>query len=667
MSQRLKQLYEFGLFTLDGTESRLLRDGQPVPLAPKVLETLIVLIESSGHVVDKKELMERLWPDSFVEEANLAVNISQLRKALGVADNGTQFIETVPKRGYRFAGQVTMFSAERRDLVVHERTRSRIVIEEHETDSDDEARLTIEPNRQPPRAAAAVLASPPTIRTATNPTSWVKRNSTAIIAVTMVTTITIAAYFVLIRSSAGHDLALKPNRLAILPFRNLRPNAETDFLGPSMTDALINRLSHIRTLMVRPSSYVQKYGSQEIDPQVVARELGVDKLLIGSFMRDGDDLRVTAQLVDVNQGDVLWNETIDVKYNKLLTMEDRVAEQIIKGLRLNLSPVEMQRVNSDAPQNPQAYEVFLHGRHLISSNDHQTAIKLLEESVSLDPAYALAWAYLGKAYSVTGSQYFGGREFHDKAQAAYEKALALKPQQPEARMLLANFLTENNRVEEAVPILRAVIEENPNHSLARWELSYAYRYSGMLDQSIAEGESALQLDPHITGHLFNSYLYAGESERFINSLPMRDDAYTLFYRGLGYYYMKDWARVSVYFDRAYQLDSRALVSQLGKVLKLSMEGRNREGLELLKGTEDELNHDPFGDGELSYKLAQCYSVLGDRASALRLLKKSIDQGFFCYPYFISDQLLDHIRGEAGYASLMEVARQRHQRFKDAFF
>src|SRR6266436_4878566 len=669
MSQRLKHLYEFGPFTLDETESRLLRDGQPVQLAPKVLETLIVLIESSGHVVDKKELMVRLWPDSFVEEANLTVNISQLRKTLGKAENGTHFIETVPKRGYRFAAQVTMVAAERGDLVVHERTRSRIVIEEHETCDDDDAPLTMELPARTARARAAVLALPQTVRTATNPISWVKRNSTlsAVIALTMVTTIAVAAYFVFMKRGTRHDLALKPNTLAILPFRNLRPNAETDFLGPSMTDALINRLSHIRTLMVRPSSYVQKYSSQEVDPQVVALELNVDKLLIGSFLRDGDDLRVNAQLVDVNQGDVLWNETIDVKYNKLLTMEDRVAEQIIKGLRLNLSPVEMQRVNSDAPQNPQAYEVFLHGRHLISSNDHQTAIKLLEESVSLDPTYALAWAYLGKAYSVTGSQYFGGREFHDKAQAAYEKALALKPQQPEARMLLANFLTENNRVEEAVPMLRAVIDENPNHSLARWELSYAYRYSGMLEQSIAEGESALRLDPHITGHLFNSYLYAGEPERFVNSLPMRDDAYTLFYRGLGHYYMKDWARVSVYFDRAYQLDSSALVSQVGEVLKLAMEGHNREALELLKGTESKLQQDPFGDGELSYKLAESYSVLGDSASALRLLKKSIDQGFFCYPYFISDSLLDNIRGETEYASLMEVARQRHQRFKDAFF
>jgi DNA-binding winged helix-turn-helix (wHTH) protein/TolB-like protein/Tfp pilus assembly protein PilF len=670
MSQQMKQLYEFGHFTLDMAESRLLRDGRPVPLKPKVLETLLVLIESSGHVLEKQELMQRLWPDSFVEEANLTVNISQLRRALGDDENGERFIETVPKRGYRFAAQVTKIMAERADLVVHERTRSRIVIEEHETDRDEGIQSTANLHGSPAHALMpSALALPQTDHTTHDPKAWVRRNKTfsAIIGVTVVTAMAVATYFVARKPSSRPEPPLKPNSLAILPFRNLRPNAETDFLGPSMADAVINRLSHIRTLMVRPSSYVQKYGKQDIDPQVAARELSVDKVVTGSFLRDGDNLRVTAQLIDVNRGDVLWNETIDVKYEKLLTMEDRVAEQIIKGLRLNLSPAETERLKIDAPQNPRAYEAFLYGRHLISGNEHQKAIKLLEESVSLDPNYALAWTYLGKAYSVTASQYFGGREFHDKAQAAYEKALALKPQLPETRMLLANFLTENNRVEEAVPILRKVIEENPNHSLARWELSYAYRYSGMLDQSIAEGESALQLDPHITGHLFNSYLYAGEHEKFVNSLPMRDDPYTLFYRGLGHYYMKDWARASVYFDRAHQLDSGALVSQLGEVLKLAMDGHNREGLELLKVIESKLEKDPFGDGELSYKLAECYSVLEDRASALRLLKKSIDQGFFCYPYFVSDPLLDNIRGETQYAALIEKARQRHERFKQTFF
>lgn len=665
MSRQTKHLYEFGPFRLDPTECLLVHDGQAVPLTPKVLETLIVLVENRGHMLEKEELMKRLWPDSFVEDANLTVNISQLRKALAQNADEDQYIETIPKRGYRFVADVRDIWEEPADLIVRERTRSRIVIEEHEIDDRGEIKQTVAGQVLPTRTTSVgTLAT-----TISKPIVWVRRQTIVwrVIAAALIVSITVAGYFLFSKPAARNTMLPNSHNLAVLPFHNLRPNTETDFLGPAMANALINRLARIRAVMVRPSSYVQKYEGREVDPKVVATELNVDKLVTGSFLRDGENLRVTVQLVDVNQGDVLWSETIDVKYEQLLTMEDRVTEQIIKGLRLNLSPEDIERVKEDTPKNPRAYEVFLHGRHLISSSEHQKAINLLEESVSLDPTYALAWTYLGKAYAVTASQYFGGRIFHDKAKAAYERALALKPRQPEARMLLANFLTESNRVEEAVPILREVIEENPNHSLARWELSYAYRYSGMLDQSIAEGESALQLDPHITGHLFNSYLYAGQPEKFVSSLPMRDEAYTLFYRGLGNYYMKDWARASVYFDRARQLDPTALVSQLGEVLKLSMDGHDREALEVLRGVERKLEKDPFGDGELSYKLAECYSLLGDASSALRLLRNSIDQGFFCYPYFIADPLLEHVRAEPQFTSLIEGARQRHERFKQTFF
>ncbi len=151
MAQRMTQFYEFGRFTLDVQECRLLRDGLRVPLKPKVFETLILLVENSGHMMDKDELMKRLWPDTFVEEANLAVNISQLRKVLGEAENGEQYIETIPKRGYRFNAPVSEVMAEPVDLIVRESVRSRIVIEEEESASLRNQRPKIAGNS--PRAA----------------------------------------------------------------------------------------------------------------------------------------------------------------------------------------------------------------------------------------------------------------------------------------------------------------------------------------------------------------------------------------------------------------------------------------------------------------------------------------------------------------------------------
>ncbi len=658
MSQQTKRLYEFGCFRLDREECLLLHNGRPVSLKPKTLEMLTLLIENSGRMLEKEELMRRLWPDSFVEEANIAVNISQLRKALGQNGNGEQYIETVPKRGYRFVAAVREINVEAPALIVRERVRSHVIIEEQETDGEDELSIARE-------TSISARAIPALLR----PTrSWFKTHPLlTIIASSLLTAAVVTAYFIYPRSNGRTITPLAPHNLAILPFRNLKPDPETDFLGPSMAEAVINKLSHVRSIIVRPASYVQKYRNQEIDPKTVANELGADKLLIGTFLKNGNDLQVSSQLLNAGTGEILWRDTLSLKYEQLSTIEDQVAQQIIKGLQVSLSVAELERLNLDPPQNALAYDNFLRGRYLISSNEHQTAIRLLEESVRLDPNYALAWTYLGKAYSITASQYFGGREFHEKAQAAYDKALALKPRQLETRVLLANFLTENDRVEEAVPMLRRVIEDNPNHPFARWELSYAYRYAGMLNESIAEGETALELYPHLTGHLFNSYLYSGQYEKFITSLPMRDDAYTLFYRGLGHYYLKDWPRASFYFDRAYERDAAPALSQIGRALKLGMDEKNRDALEVLGATESKLEKDPSGDGEISYKMAQAYSVNGDNGRALRWLAKSIGQGFFCYPYFTSDPLLDHLRGEAQYLTLINQARDRHDQFSRKFF
>src|SRR5436853_785208 len=132
LTQQAKHFFEFGPFRLDTSERILLRDGQPVPLTPKALQTLLVLVESSGRILDKDELLSRVWPDTFVEEITLAQNVSTLRKALGVDQEGRQYIETVPRRGYRFVASVREWRDEGADLVVAEHSRSRIVIEQHE-------------------------------------------------------------------------------------------------------------------------------------------------------------------------------------------------------------------------------------------------------------------------------------------------------------------------------------------------------------------------------------------------------------------------------------------------------------------------------------------------------------------------------------------------------
>ena len=460
-----------------------------------------------------------------------------------------------------------------------------------------------------------------------------------------------------------------PRSLAILPFRNLKQDPETDFLGFSLADAVITKLGYINALTVRPSSSVDKYRNQIIDAKKVAADLNVDTLLTGSFIKDGDDLRITTQLVDVKLDKMLWQDAIDLKYDKLLTVQDRVAQQIIKGLELNLSPAEAANLKPESAINSVAYEYYLRGVDLYSLNQFAEAIQMLEKSAAIEPNYALTWAHLGRAYTTNASLRFGGREDYAKAQAAYEKAIALNPSLVEPRVYMANLLTDTGRVEEAVPLLRSALQISPNNAEAHWELGYAYRFGGMLEESVEECEKARQNNPQvkINSSALNSYLYLGDYQKFMQSLPANDSVYILFYHGFGEYYLNNYAQAAKDFDRAFEMEPSLLPADVGKAFSYSIKHEDGHGLKLLHETEARIEEQGVTDAEGIYKVAQAYAVLGDKTSALHMLRHSIGGGFFCYPYFVRDPLLQNLRNEPEFLTLINQARQRHEEFKAKFF
>ncbi|MFZ0312638.1 MAG: protein kinase [Candidatus Korobacteraceae bacterium] len=487
------------------------------------------------------------------------------------------------------------------------------------------------------------------------------------IAVLLVVVFAIGYFFA--RRSHPAPTAEEPRSLAVLPFRNLTPDAKTDFLGYALADEIITKLDYVNALTVRPSSSVDKYRNQIVDARKVAADLNVDTLLTGTYIKDGDDLRITAQLVDVKPDKILWREAIDLKYDNLLTVQDRVVQQIVKELQLNLSPAEAASLKAEKPINPAAYEDYLRGIDLYSLSDFSAAIDMLEKATALEPNYAPAWAYLGRAYTTNASLQFGGSEQYVKAQSAYEKAIGLSPTSLEPRIFMANLLTDTGRVEQAVPLLRSVLKDNPNNAEAHWELGYAYRFGGMLEESVVECEKARQNNPQvkISSAALNSYLYLGEYEKFLQSLPASDSAYILFYRGFTEYYMSHRDQAAKDFDRAFDRDPSLLPANVGKALSYSIKQDKARGVKLLKQTEDKIEERGVSDPEGMYKVAQAYAVLGDRAAALHMLRHSIGGGFFCYPYFVSDPLLQNLRSEPEFQALLNQARQRHEQFKTSFF
>ena len=614
---RLKsgQLYEFGPFVLDTSQHALLRDGTAVSITPKIYDLLLIFVENPGRLLTKDELMKALWPHSFVEESNLTQQISAARKALGQAPGEEPYIVTVPGKGYRFA-------------------------------------VTVVTGKPVPEAPPAIESEP------------LKPHRIVLLAA-LAALVIAAFYFALHRSGAP-----RLRSLAILPFQSLNGDTANVFLGFSLADAVITKLGAVRSLTVRPSSAIEKYRGQSVDIQRAAADLHVDTLLTGNFLHDGNDLRITSQLVDVKTQSILWNGAFDLKYDRILTVQDSVAREIVKGLQLSLSSQEAESLQPVKPVDPLAYEYYLRAVDLYSRNEFALAIKMLNQSARIDPGYSLTWAELGRALTANASFELGGREDYREAQAAYEKALSLKPVPIEASIYMANLFTDIGQLERGVPLLRDALKANPNHAEAHWELGYAYRFAGMLNESKAECERARELDPGVklSSSALNAYLYLGEYDKFLASLP-NDPAspLILFYRGFTEYHKKNVAEAAKHLQAAFELRPSLLQARIGQALNESLNHHPQAALEILRDIETKITERGVADPEALYKVAQVYAELGARPAALRVLKASIEGGFFSYPYLQSDPLMASLHAEDEWKRLLVIARQRHEAFKQRFF
>jgi DNA-binding winged helix-turn-helix (wHTH) protein/TolB-like protein len=645
MPSTLPPLVRFADFEVNLRAGELRREGSKVRLQEQPFSLLTVLLESAGEVVTREELRKRLWSeDTFVDfDHRLAVAVSKLRDALRDSAEKPLFVETVGRRGYRFVGQL-----ESADSLP--------------ADSKGGVGETSLPSARPPAEGELPKVAP--LGSTRSRTSRLRFLFSVGFAVLL--GVIILPKFLHTRSAKRQSFS--PRSLAILPLQNRGQDSTADFLGLSLADVLITKLAYVHTLSVRPSAAIEKYRGTTIELQKVATDLKVDTLLTGSFIRDGDNLRITYQLVDAKTEGILGQGVIDLKYDNLLAVQDKVTSQLISELQLTLSPTEAERLKPEAAVNPLAYEYFLQGLDFHGQHKFPLAIEMLEKSTEIDPNYAPAWAYLGASYTSDAAFELGGREQYRRAQAAYERALAIRPHLLDAQMFLANLLIDTGKVEQAVPLLRDALKTNGNYAAAHWELGYAYRFAGMLDESVAECEQARQLAPFVKGNgsVLNTYLYLGQYQKFLESLPVEDSSFVLFYRGFGEFHEKEFDQASRDFDRAYGLDP-TLYTGIGKALSYSIHQRKAEGLDLLNGLERKIRDRGVGDPEGTYKIAQAYAVLGDKISAMRALRMSVESGFFSYPYLSKDPLLNDLRREPEFDQTLNTARQRHEAFKRAFF
>ncbi len=369
-SKTIKHLYEFGPFLLDPQERLLLRDGQPIKLTDKVFEILCVLVR----------LMEKVWPDDkFVEEGNLSRSVSTLRKELGESPSENLYIETVPKRGYRFVASVRDVVDGGSDLIVEEHSQSRVVIEEkEETSGQDKVARAFEQDADISTSGFRVMNAEALSRAedsraehlgsvqratlipsnARSLLSRVRINGKGLALVGLVALfITALVYALLFR---GSPVARRPEikSLAVLPLKSLSKDANDDYLGLGIADTIIMKVSQNGELTVRPTSAVRKYASQEINSLEAAQQLKVDSVLDGTMQHVGDRLHINLNLLRTQDGASLWSDSFNVNLTDILKMQDEVAQQVATRLRLKLrSQTQISSVN------PQAYDFYLRAKY----------------------------------------------------------------------------------------------------------------------------------------------------------------------------------------------------------------------------------------------------------------------------------------------------------------
>lgn len=519
---------KFGDFTLIPSDQLLLHRGQPVPLAPKLFDLLVFMVEHRERLLTRDELMKAIWSGTVVEESNLTVNVSLLRKILGNAPDGKPFIETVPRRGYRFHSDVR--EDEDADLATPPMPPTRppepapldvtpaVAVAQPQQLPAAHATASAEVPAAPAAPPAPLMANVAAPSAAPRPPMLAHRSVRQKL-LYLLLGLGLGALIYLVIPSV-HQMgarAAAPRSLAVLPFRNLKGAGTDDFLGFALADAIITKLGYVSRLSVRPSSAVARFDSGSMELRQIAKELGVDTLLTGTYVHEGDDLRLRAQLVDANTQRLLWSDSVNLNYQNLLAVQDRVAQQIVAGLQVPLSPPEAARLAETRSAKAGAYEEYLRGVDLYATNQFGQSIHTLEHSAQLDPDFPLTWAMLGRAYTTDASLHFGGAPEYAEALSAYQQALRLDPAQIEPRVYMANMFTDTGLVEDAVPLLQEALKVNPNHAEANWELSYAYRFGGLLEESVARAERARRLDPSVkmNNSAINAYLYLGRYEAFL--------------------------------------------------------------------------------------------------------------------------------------------------------
>jgi serine/threonine protein kinase/Flp pilus assembly protein TadD len=466
--------------------------------------------------------------------------------------------------------------------------------------------------------------------------------------------------------------------IAIMPFKNLGNDPETAFYEFSLADAVITELARVRSLVVRPSSVIVKYQGQQFDPGDVGRELSVDAILTASFLRSKEHLRVTVQLLDVRNSEILWSDRIDADASDIITVQDTIVRHIVDGLRVELSPDEKVNLAKGSTSDAAASEEYLRGRHFlgqfiyhtIARGDLDMAINHFERATELDPNFALAHSGLGNCYVNRVLKGLGEAKDHAKAETAFNKALALDPKLLEARMqMIFIYLTrgQKQKAREEVVLLR---DEYPNDVGVHFVRGVLARLDSEYERALRSFDRMVRLNPNervVTSYnRARIFMYEQRYEEALHELDLGAEmepdhpvmktirARVLFYRG-------EVDAATRILEQL--LERHPKMDGIRPVLAICLSAQGKHELANQQLTE-RVKVAAAADHDIAYWLASAYLLQGRQVLALKWLENAINLGNENYRWFESDPNWTDLHNDPRFKELMQGIKTSLQKSED---
>jgi DNA-binding winged helix-turn-helix (wHTH) protein/TolB-like protein/Tfp pilus assembly protein PilF len=462
------QGYGFGPYRIDTDERLLHRNGELVALPPKVVDTLLALIGSAGRMVEKGDLMKAVWPDTFVEEGALTRNISLLRKTLGDTGEEPAYIETIPKRGYRFVASV---------VVVEGRSN-------HTAPVAPEITKHIETLAARPSRNSAIL--------------WL-----TVAAMLAVAGLAVASYLIRVRSVPSVASVTAPDAVvAVLPFRSFKSDPSQDYFAEGITQALItaiSKLGNVRVISLASDASGQR-GVAAL--KAVLGNQPVDRVLTGTVLRSGGRVRIDAQLIDPKTQTVHWANYYERDITDVLELESAVAAAIASEIPVTITGGERHRLQRNRKIDPEALDQYPRGRYYWNRRTEEglrRAVQYFQQAIAADPTYALAYTGLADSYALLGSIGVDGmppNKAMPLAKSAAQKAIEMDPDLAEAHVSLAYVkLSYDWDLPGASQEFSRAVALNPSSATARHWYSHYFMAAGDLGKATEQMHEALRLEP----------------------------------------------------------------------------------------------------------------------------------------------------------------------------